>query len=216
MLHLYHEFIGRIRLEDFELYIYCLPRITNYFFTFYHPDYTRWVVRYHGNLLKLSETHKDVCNEFKKGCFGIKRTKKDFSRRPIDLTLEQTVNADAASQKTGISYFTNSVSVRQRWADSHFVRIEVLSEVLNKLNMTTKEDVSQDLKPKRIMKNTRDLKKILRSIQKNMNPFSEEVNKDLLFNIGTGKSSKQETAEFLLIRLIKKHMKVSLFNVLRT
>ena len=31
-----------------------------------------------------------------------------------------------------------------------------------------------------------------------MNPFSEEVNKGLLFNIGTGKSSKQETAEFLL------------------
>ena len=64
--------------------------------------------------------------------------------------------------------------------------------------MTTKEDVSQDLKPNRIMKNTRDLEKILRSIQENMNPFSEEVNKDLLFNIGTGKSSKQETAEFLL------------------
>ena len=63
--------------------------------------------------------------------------------------------------------------------------------------MTTKEDVSQDLKPNRIMKNTRDLE-ILRSIQEDMNPFSEEENKDLLFNIGSGKSSKQETAEFLL------------------
>ena len=48
------------------------------------------------------------------------------------------------------------------------------------------------------MKNTRDLEKLLRSIQENMNPFSEEVNKDLLFNIGTRKSSKQETAEVLL------------------
>ena len=75
--------------------------------------------------------------------------------------------------------------------------MEVLSEVLNKLDMTTKEDVSQDLKPNRIMKNTRDLEKILRSIQENMNPLNEEVNKDL-FNIGNGKSSKQETAEFLL------------------
>ena len=112
--------------------------------------------------------------------------------------MEQTVNADAASQKTGIPYFTNSISARQRWADSHFVRMEVLSEVLNKLDMTTKEDVSQDLKPNRIMKNTRDLEKILRSIQENMNPFSEEVNKDIPFNIDTGKSTKQETAEFLL------------------
>ena len=31
-----------------------------------------------------------------------------------------------------------------------------------------------------------------------MNLFSEEVNKDLFFNKGTGKSFKQETAEFLL------------------
>ena len=43
--------------------------------------------------------------------------------------------------------------------------------------MTRKEDVSQDLKPNRIMKNTRDLEKILRSIQENMNPFNEASNK---------------------------------------
>ena len=71
--------------------------------------------------MKLSETHKDVYAEFKKGCFGIKRTKKDFSRCPIDITFEQTVNADAASRKTRISFFTNSISARQRSADSHFV-----------------------------------------------------------------------------------------------
>ena len=59
--------------------------------------------------------------------------------------------------------------------------MEVLPEVLNKLYMTTKEDVSQDLKPNRIMKNTRELEKILRSIQEDMNPFSEEMNKDILF-----------------------------------
>ena len=114
MLHLYHEFFRSIRLGDLELYIYGLPRITNYFFIFNHPNYARWLVRYHDNLLKLSETHKDVYDEFKKGCFDIKRTKKDFSRLTTDLTLEQTVNADAANQKTGISYFTNSISARQR------------------------------------------------------------------------------------------------------
>ena len=97
MLHLYHEFIRSIPLRDLELYIYCLPRITN--FTFNHPNYARWLVRYHDNLLKLSETHKDVYDEFKKGCFGIKRTKKDFSRLPIDLTLEQTVTADAEAKR---------------------------------------------------------------------------------------------------------------------
>ena len=88
MLHLYHEFVRSIRLGDLDLYIYGLPRITNYFFTFNHPNYARWLVRYHDNLLKLSETHKDVYDEFKKGFFGIKRIKMDFSILSIDLTLE--------------------------------------------------------------------------------------------------------------------------------
>ena len=51
--------------------------------------------------------------------------------------------------------------------------------------MTTKEDVSQNLKPNQIMKNTWDLEKVLRSIQENMNLFREKVNTDLLFSIGT-------------------------------
>ena len=45
--------------------------------------------------------------------------------------------------------------------------------------MTRKEDVSQDLKPNRIMKNTRDLEKILRGFQENMDPLSE-ANKKLM------------------------------------
>ena len=62
--------------------------------------------------------------------------------------------------------------------------------------MTTKEDVSQNLKPNQIMKNTWDLEKVLRSIQKNMNLFREKVNTDLLFSIGTGKSSNQKLQSF--------------------
>ena len=80
-----------------------------------------------------------------KAALVLKKPKKDISRLSIDLTLEQTINAVTASQKTGTSYFTNSIAARQRWADSHFVRIEVLSEVLNKLDMTTREDVFKDL-----------------------------------------------------------------------
>ena len=42
--------------------------------------------------------------DFKEGWFGIKHTSKSFSRGPTDLTLEQTINADAASQRMGIAY----------------------------------------------------------------------------------------------------------------
>ena len=75
MIHLYHEFIRSIRLGDLELYIYCLPRITNYFFTFNHPNYARWLVRYHDNLLKLSETYKDDMMNSRKAVLALKEPK---------------------------------------------------------------------------------------------------------------------------------------------
>ncbi|GFT06418.1 hypothetical protein TNCV_3355621 [Trichonephila clavipes] len=48
------------------------------------------------NLNKVDETHPGLKNDFMNGCFGIKRTDEPFSRIPIDLTLEQTINAEAA------------------------------------------------------------------------------------------------------------------------
>ena len=54
MVQLY-PFIRSIRTGDLELYIFCLKRLSNYFFTFNHPNYARWLVRYHDNLLKLKK-----------------------------------------------------------------------------------------------------------------------------------------------------------------
>ena len=39
------------------------------------------------------------------GALSIRRTNKDFSRVAVDLTLEQTINADVTSRLTGIAAF---------------------------------------------------------------------------------------------------------------
>ena len=45
-----------------------------------------------------------------------------ISRCAMDLTLQQTVNKDAASRKTGIGAFTQCVKAGKRWT----VCVEVL------------------------------------------------------------------------------------------
>lgn len=152
MIHLYHEFSRSIREGDFKLYIHCLPKIANYFFTFNHVNYSRWLVRFHDNLLKLYETHPEIYEEFQNGSFSIQRASKRFSAMPIDLTLEQRINADAACQRTGISAITNSISARQRWANSHFINISIVSNIFDELDMRRKEDISRDLKTNMIKK----------------------------------------------------------------
>ena len=64
-------------------------------FTFNHQNYSRWLTVYHDKLLKLKNSNPDIYEKFKNGYFSLKPTSKPFSGIPIDLTLEQTINADA-------------------------------------------------------------------------------------------------------------------------
>ena len=192
LIHLYHDFTRSIRNGDLHLYISCFPKLTNYFFALNHPNYARWCVKYYDSLIKLPETHPDVYNDFKEGWFGIKRTKKSFSSTPIDLTLKQTINAHAASQRLGISSITNSISARQRWAESHFLRTTVISSLFDSLGMSNKEDASRHLKSFKIHNDNEAVHKVINMLKDPMNHFAE-VEKEHIYNLAIGKAATMET-----------------------
>lgn len=98
-----------IRSSNFEIYKLALLKIVNLFFVFRQQNYARYLVKYLDNLIKVDETHPGLREKFEKGSFGMKRTKKPYSKQPIDLTLEQTINADAADFA-----YNYSISARQR------------------------------------------------------------------------------------------------------
>ena len=100
--------------------------------------------------MKLKESHPQVYQDFQKRCFALKRTSKSFLRLPIDSTLEQTINADAACQRSGILALTNSISARQRWAQSHSIRVSIISNIFEEIGLTKKENISEDCKPHQI------------------------------------------------------------------
>lgn len=64
-----------------------------------------------------------LVREFRRGAFGIRRTNAKFARSPVDLTLEQTINADASNQFTD-NLAVDSISVR--WAECPSFTITVL------------------------------------------------------------------------------------------
>ena len=156
------------------------------------------MVQHHNNLLRLNESHPDINHDFQNGGFGVKRTSKTFSRSPIDLTLEQTVNADAESQRTGIGAFTNSISARQRWSHSHYISMTVITHLLEDVGLKQNDDVTRELKASRISKNSTDLCKLMDVISETVDTFSLHTEKEFLFNIAAGKSASAETTAFLL------------------
>ncbi|CAG4969788.1 unnamed protein product [Colias eurytheme] len=117
---------------------------------------------------------------------------KPFSRIPVDLTLEQTINADAASKASGIVNMTNSFSARQKWSITHSLRTSVISKVMEFCNMKSTDDITKDLKKSTINKSTKNLQALMQLIQQNTIPFRLELSEDHLYNISKGQSVNDE------------------------
>ncbi|GFX71542.1 uncharacterized protein TNCV_2695301 [Trichonephila clavipes] len=107
-----------------------------------------------------------------------RKTDKPFSRIPIDLTLELTINAEAARRLSGIAHFTNSITARQRWSKSHSIRVAIISHVLDVCELKQLQDVSADLQPNRIKIYGKQIADFIAIFEKNINPFDENLDKD--------------------------------------
>ncbi|KAK2165174.1 hypothetical protein LSH36_54g10027 [Paralvinella palmiformis] len=108
-----YERLGRAyTTNDFDLFIYVLGEMCPIFFAGYRPNYARWVVRYYLNLVNMENSHPGIRHILQNDALSVKRSSRSFSRTPFDITLEQTVDADAASSLTGIAAFGRSESAK--------------------------------------------------------------------------------------------------------
>ena len=185
------------RTNDIILFIYALEQIIPVLFAGNRPNYSRWMVRYHLNLLNAENTHPGVMNMLKDGAFSVRRTKKPFSRTPVDMTLEQTVNADAASRHTGMGAFAHLESARKRWMMTRSIRSAIVSQLLLFAGLVAPEDVTKDLKKHRVLKDNEDFQRLVDCIQSTMNPF-ELDNEENLYCLTSGQRVSEPIKEDLL------------------
>lgn len=167
------------RTNDVPLFIYALEQMIPIFFAGNRPNYSRWMIRYHLNLLNAESTHPGVMKMLEDGAFSVRRTAKSFSRTAVDMTLEQTVNADAASRHTGMGSFVHSENARKRWMITMSIRSSIVSNLLLKAGLTAPEDVTKDLKTHRIARDHEDFQHIVKGIQSTMDPFIQEADDNL-------------------------------------
>lgn len=90
------------------------------------------------------------------------------------------------------------MSSRQKWCDSHTLRTEVISHVMNECGMKKDQDVTNDLKESVIKKNAEQRDNLLDHFRTHVNPFSPSLNAEELYNICSGQAVSTEIADFLL------------------
>ena len=111
----YRSLVKAIRTNDVAGYMETLPHITDIFFSLNRPNYARWSVLF---MAQMKAAPKEFMEQLWQGAFSIRRTSKNFARSGIDITLEKTVNRNAASPSQGIVHFTNSSDAIRRWCIS--------------------------------------------------------------------------------------------------
>lgn len=191
----YRSFVRSIRSSSFEGYIESLVAMCSLFYIFNQNNYARYLVKYIDNLKNIESLYPGLKTHLSNGGLGIKRTTKQFSRIPIDLTLEQTINADASNRFTGISALTNNTYARERWAKSHSLRTQLISNFLISIGMEKNDDAASDLRESNIKNNLSKMEHIMTVIEDCANPFAEKMD---LINIATGKAATPAIESFLL------------------
>ncbi|RUM44803.1 MAG: hypothetical protein DSY80_04015 [Desulfocapsa sp.] len=202
LVELFLRFNRSCRTNDVNLFITSLGEMCPIFFFGNRPNYSRWMVKYYHNLMNIDTSHPGLRSILENGAFSIRRSTKSFSRNAVDITLEQTINADAASRSTGISAFSQSESAKRRWMVTRSVRSAIIGSLLGSAGLKAKEDVSKSLRPYRIKKDNTDLNKIIETIHTTMNPFAQEID-DNLYCLTTGVKVNDEIKEDLLFCLDK-------------
>ena len=125
----------------------------------------------------------------------MRRTSKNYSRSAINLTLEQTVNHDAASPTRGLVHFYNNEDCICRWYDSSHQRGMVVGE-LKKMAMIEREEMACTQKSKsRIPKDNEPRALLNEALDRYCDPFSDSaIEVKTLLNLARGKEAATSTA----------------------
>ena len=150
----HRDLMRAVRTNNIEAYLQILPSMIDVFFALNRPNYAHWGVLF---LERLKAADPRIRSILEKGAFSICRTSKPFTRTAIDLTLEQTVNRDAASPMKGIVGFHSSPNAIRCWCITSTV-----TELHRMTGLLPEEQPRSQLQDSRIKKDNHHVQDLLR------------------------------------------------------
>ena len=191
---LHRELQKCVKTNDVNGYITIFPTMLSVFFALNRPNYARWGTLF---LHKLKSAGQELRDILENGAFSIRRTKKNYNRSVVDLSLEQTVNRDAASRMKGIVSFRNSENAMCRWSLNMNQRAAAVTELRTFAGLEVGENVTTQCRPSRIKRDNRQMAELSARLDEYCNPFREDA-PTFLVNVATGQAASKPTETYLL------------------
>lgn len=191
---LHRELQRCVKTNDVAGYVNVFPKLLVVYFALNRPNYARWGTLF---LQKLKRSDLKLHEVLEKGAFSIRRTRKDYSRSAVDLSLEQTVNRDASSRMTGIVAFRNSENAMRRWSLNMTQRAMAVTELRSFAGLELGENATAQCRPSRIKRDNSQMAALSAKIDEFCNPFTDDAPTSLV-NVATGQAACKATESYLL------------------
>ena len=133
-----------------------------------------------------------------KRAFLINRSGNVFAGVPVDMALEQSINAHAKNRLKGIMAYVDIDFAVNRWHVASPMRSEIANALLEYADMKSNEGGNKEVKEQRKKRDKEDLEKLKILITSTINPFQQRKQKDYLFNLKTGKQVTKVAETYLL------------------
>jgi len=91
-----------IKSNDVDMSCYTFFELCPITFATKHQNYARWMTYYALELVNLKIEKPEVMEDLLKGAFSISRSGNAFAGVPVDMALEQSINAQAKNRLNGI------------------------------------------------------------------------------------------------------------------
>ena len=154
-------------------------------------------------LVNVKNEKLEVMEAIMKGAFSINRSGNTFAGVPVDMALEQSINAHTKNCLKGIMAHADIDSAVNRWHVTNPMRSEIANALLEYADMKSNEGGNNEVKEQRKKRDKEDLEKLKKLITSTINPFQQRRHKDYLFNLKTGKQVTK-VAETYLLNVMKK------------
>ena len=114
------------------------------------------------------------------------------------MSLEQIINAQSKNRMKGIMQYADVSSAVNRWLVITSMKAKLVNILLEQADMQNIAEPSKETRKSSIVRDQNCLSELKKVINESMNPFCKQLDREVLFNIKTGRQASSVVKHFLL------------------
>ena len=159
------DLMRAVKLNNSELYAYCLDSMCGLFFSYGGHNYARYLTFFSMFIVNIEFSHPGAMEQLRLGVISVARSMIPGSRCAVDKTMEETFMKNAKSRGgaggtgTGITGLTQNISAYERWVRTMHERCKYVDWTNNMAGLN-KHDSSCQHRENRMSEKKRSEKQV--------------------------------------------------------